>query len=69
MADRKDKPRRPGITREQRLSAEGLGRLERQLKGGAQISDAVLAQWIRRYGEAARAIIRRHGRYRADLET
>jgi hypothetical protein len=28
----------------------------------------VLGQWIRRYGEPAREIIRRHGRYHAGLE-
>lgn len=54
--------RTPGIERAARLSDEGLQRLERQLARGGQISDAVLAQWVRRYGEAARAIIARHGR-------
>jgi hypothetical protein len=58
-----DSQRKPGIEREARLSAEGLARLERQLQRGSQISDAVLAQWIRRYGEAAREIIARHGRH------
>jgi hypothetical protein len=57
-----DNQRTPGIEREARLSAEGLERLERLLQRGSQISDAVLAQWIRRYGEAARVIIARHGR-------
>lgn len=52
----------PGIEREARLSEAGLQRLERQLERGGQISDAVLAQWVRRYGEAAREIIARHGR-------
>jgi len=57
-----DQPRTPGVTRENRISDEGLQRLEQQLRRGGQISDAVLAQWIRRYGDAAREIIARHGR-------
>ena len=63
-----DRQRVPGIARANRLSAEGLERLNRQLESGSQISDTVLMQWIRRYGEAAREIIRRHGRYRPGLE-
>ncbi|MEZ5541484.1 MAG: hypothetical protein R3F42_05510 [Pseudomonadota bacterium] len=54
--------RTPGISRSERLSSAGLERLERQLARGGQISDAVLSQWIRRYGDAARAIIARYGR-------
>jgi len=54
--------RTPGISREQRISDAGLQRLLRQLARGGQISDAVLRQWIRRYGDAAREIIARHGR-------
>jgi hypothetical protein len=57
-----EQPRIPGISRNGRLSDEGLRRLEQQLERGGQISDAVLAQWIRRYGNAAREIIARHGR-------
>ncbi|BAO43614.1 hypothetical protein [Thiolapillus brandeum] len=53
---------RPGVSRQQRLSEEGLQRLERQLTSSSGISDAVLAQWIKRYGNAARTLIRRHGR-------
>jgi hypothetical protein len=63
-----DKPRTPGISRDNRLSYEGLRRLDRQLQSGSQISDPVLTQWIRRYGEPARQVIRRHGRYRVELE-
>ncbi|HSG11201.1 MAG TPA: hypothetical protein VLB10_05575 [Gammaproteobacteria bacterium] len=59
--------RQPGITRDNRISDDGLQRLEKQLQRGGQISDAVLAQWIRRYGDAAREIIRSAGRYRDDL--
>lgn len=52
----------PGITRDQRISDEGLARLQKQLDSGVNISDQVLAQWIRRYGEGARKLIRQHGR-------
>ncbi|NNG13184.1 MAG: hypothetical protein HKM88_08055 [Halobacteria archaeon] len=50
------------------MSEEGLQRLEKQLRSGSQISDQVLAQWIRRYGEPARALIKEYNRYRTDLE-
>ena len=53
----KDRQPLPGVSRTERLSDEGLQRLERQLAAGSQISDAVLAQWLRRYGESARAVI------------
>ena len=59
----------PGITRENRISGEGLVRLEKQLQRGARISDAVMAQWIRRYGEAAREVMRRAGCYHDGLES
>jgi hypothetical protein len=60
--------RQPGITRDNRLSDEGLARLENQLERGSQISDAVLSQWIRRYGDAARDLIRSYGRYSEVVE-
>lgn len=60
--------RNPGIGREQRISQEGLERLARQMKSGAPISDTVLAQWIRRYGDPARRIVREQGRYHPGLE-
>jgi len=59
----------PGISRTDRLSPAGLERLDRQLVNGSQISDGVLAQWIRRYGELARVLIKQHGRYHAGLES
>ncbi len=59
---------RPGVSHRQRPLDERLQRLARQLAAGAAMSDAVLAQWIRRYGEPARALIRQHGRYHAGLE-
>ncbi|MDH3900418.1 MAG: hypothetical protein OEU51_05155 [Gammaproteobacteria bacterium] len=64
-----DPQRTPGVSRQDRVSAAGLARLDRQLKSGSQISDPVLAQWIRRYGDAAREIIKANGRYRSDLES
>jgi len=62
------KQNNPGISRDDRISDEGLARLERQLEGRSQISDLVLSQWIKRYGDSAREIIRRYGRYKATLE-
>ena len=62
------KQNKPGISRDDRISVEGLARLDRQLEKGSQISDLVLSQWIMRYGDAAREIIRKHGRYKAALE-
>ncbi|MDJ0807826.1 MAG: hypothetical protein QNJ78_13460 [Gammaproteobacteria bacterium] len=57
----------PGVSRDDRLSDEGLKRLEKQLQNGAMMSDLVLAQWIKRYGEAAREILRKYGLYRSGL--
>ena len=57
----------PGVSREARISDEGLQRLERHLAAGTNMSDMVLAQWVRRYGEAGRSVVRRHGRYHEDL--
>ena len=51
----------PGVTRENRLSDEGLIRLEKQLVSGARMSTIVLDQWVKRYGEAAIAILHKHG--------
>jgi outer membrane scaffolding protein for murein synthesis (MipA/OmpV family) len=53
----------PGVSRADRLSEEGLKRLEKQLETGAGMSDQILLQWVRRYGEPARDILKRHGRY------
>ncbi len=50
----------PGISREQRVSGEGLQRLQKQLQSGVRISDGVLQQWIKRYGDAARDIIQKY---------
>ena len=53
----------PGVLRHNRIAEEGLQRLERQLMSGAKISQPVLAQWISRYGEAARELIKKYHRY------
>ena len=59
---------RPGISRDARIDDEGLARLEKQLSSGTRMTDQVLAQWIRRYGEPARKIIRQHGRDQAAFD-
>ena len=51
----------PGISREQRISTEGLERLEKHLQRGMKISLPVLQQWIRRYGEDARVLLKDYG--------
>jgi hypothetical protein len=51
----------PGVSRDNRISDDGLERLNKQLDRGVKISQPVLLQWIKRYGEAARTIIEQHG--------
>jgi hypothetical protein len=51
---------KPGVSRKQRISQEGLLRLEKQLRSGVNISDQVLAQWVKRYGDDARNLILRY---------
>ncbi len=52
---------KPGVSRQHRISDEGLQRLQKQLSSGVSISQQVLAQWVRRYGDAARNIIEANG--------
>jgi hypothetical protein len=52
--------RNPGVSRENRISGDGLLRLEKQLQSGARISAMVLRQWIKRYGEPARELMARY---------
>ena len=59
---------RPGVSRSDRLSAEGLTRLEKQLESGVNISSQVLAQWIKRYGDSAREIIKKHDCYSPEFD-
>ncbi len=57
----------PGVSRGNRISDEGLSRLERQLGSSMRVSEAVLLQWVRRYGEPAVALIERYGRMTESL--
>jgi len=52
--------KKPGISRETRISDEGLLRLEKQLKAGNKINQLILEQWIKRYGESAQALINKY---------
>ena len=52
----------PGVSREKRISDEGLARLEKQLKLGIKTSEPVLQQWVRRYGDAARDLLKKYHR-------
>ena len=63
-----DKKPVPGVSRKGRLSSDGLARLEKQLEAGLNISSQVLAQWIKRYGNPAREIIKKHDRYHQGLD-
>jgi len=47
----------PGINRDNRISDEGLLRLENHLKNGRGVSQQVLNQWIKRYGDKAVQLI------------
>ena len=51
----------PGVSREQRISAEGLTRLEKHLKSGSKISKQVLQQWVKRYGDSAENLLKKYG--------
>jgi hypothetical protein len=62
------RPSSPGVSRPNRISDEGLQRLEKQLASGPGISGQVLSQWITRYGEPARELIKKYGLYREELE-
>jgi len=50
----------PGVSRTDRLSDQGLARLEKQLQSGAKISQVVKDQWVLRYGEPARSLIEKY---------
>lgn len=57
----------PGISRNKRISDEGLKRLQAQLQRGQRLSNSVLTQWINRYGDQARELINAYG-YRLDKQ-
>lgn len=52
----------PGVSREKRISDEGLARLEKHLKLGTKINVQVLQQWVRRYGDDARDLLKKYDR-------
>lgn len=58
----------PGVSRHNRITDEGLQRLDKQLGSGVKVSRPVLEQWIKRYGEAAIEIIQKHGQYDPELD-
>lgn len=58
----------PGVSRDNRIADEGLQRLDKQLASGVKVSQPVLAQWVKRYGEPAIAIIKKHGQYTPGLD-
>ena len=43
----------PGVSREAKSSDEGLQRLENHLKNCSRMTQPILKQWIKRYGEPA----------------
>jgi len=51
----------PGISRENRISNEGLLRLRRQLQSGTRLSKPVLDQWVQRYGDKAIELLKEFG--------
>ena len=50
----------PGVSREQRIPDECLKHLQKQLQSGVRISEPVLQQWVKRYGDAAIEIIEKY---------
>jgi len=59
---------KPGVSRDDRISDEGLLRLDKQLSTGVNISATVLRQWIKRYGEPVRELLKKHGKYDTSLD-
>lgn len=58
----------PGVSRDNRITDAGLQRLDKQLASGVNVSQQVLAQWVKRYGQPAIEIIKKHGHYTSELE-
>jgi len=58
----------PGVSRDNRISNEGLERLEKQLARGVKIARPVLAQWIKRYGDPAKRIIKKYSLYSSEFD-
>jgi hypothetical protein len=61
MSDSSNDRSSPGVSRENRISDEGLERLEKQLKLGIKIAQPVLQQWVRRYGNPVRKLLKSYG--------
>lgn len=55
------KQSQPGVSRENRISDDGLERLRKQLSKGPKMSQMVLQQWLKRYGEDARRVMKEFG--------
>jgi len=55
-----NKPR-PGVSRENLISDDGLERLRKQLSKGPKMSQIVLKQWLKRYGDEARCVMKEFG--------
>ena len=51
----------PGVSRDERISDEGLERLKKQLELGIKIAQPVLQQWVIRYGDPARKLLKSYG--------
>ena len=58
MNERKGKP---GVSREMRISDEGLARLEAHLQRGMKLAAVVKRQWVKRYGDRAIELFNRYG--------
>ncbi|MBE9563964.1 MAG: hypothetical protein IMF17_01880 [Proteobacteria bacterium] len=51
----------PGVSRDARISNEGLSRLEKHLQLGTKMSEPIRQQWLKRYGDEARVLLKKHG--------
>jgi len=58
----------PGVSRKDRHCDEGLQRLNNHLSNGARMNPAILKQWIKRYGDSARDLIKQHNQYTSELD-
>ena len=58
----------PGVSREDRISDEGLQRLENHLQNGSRMNPMILKQWIKRHGEPARQLIKEYDQYHSDMD-
>ena len=68
MTDYNNKNPQPGVSRDERISDEGLQRLENHLKNGSRMNPSILKQWSKRYGESARQLIRKYDQYTSEID-